>query len=137
MAQWHDPNAKQPIDVGAMELYGSLAPLGAEEEEIAKLRKDEARYRDIAYPGMYGNSRIMIRANPLEHAAWGVNQWNAHLAAQEAQKRRRQLGTDTQQKVATWAELLRNRAQSGTAGRTPPISADVTKPVTTPEDNQE
>jgi hypothetical protein len=72
-----DPN--KPIKAvtkptGYYELMLSLSDLGSKEKALAQQMKlaDEMRTSDM--PGMRGNSRIMVAANPLEFANAGLRQ---------------------------------------------------------------
>ncbi len=98
-----DPNRpQQGRSRKEWELMGDLAPLGATEEEIAAQRKEAARLRGQAQPGMRQVGDVFIKSNPLEHMAWGMNQFNSRWNEGEANRRRREMGTDTQAIIADW-----------------------------------
>jgi hypothetical protein len=61
-------NPNQPMSDRQYELMLSLSDLGPQEDKIKQQMALANEVRGTAMPGMRGNSRIMVKANPLEFA---------------------------------------------------------------------
>lgn len=95
-----DPERKRRLS--EYDLMSRLAPLGAEEEEINHMKAQAKRMREMGQPAGRQAGQMYVAANPLEHGAWLLNQYNARYNQNVGEQRRRGLGTSTQQAVDSW-----------------------------------
>lgn len=103
-----NPNLpQQSMSDRQFDLMNSMSDLGTEEERLKQQMEMAKELRGTEMPGMRGNSRVQVRANPLEFINQAVKTGYGH----------QQFGAG-QTGMKDLADMIRKRANAGRLGPT-------------------
>lgn len=106
------PTPTAPKPRGYYELMLSLSDLGAKEKTLKSQQGLADELRQTPMPGMRGNGRIMVKANPLEFLNSGVRQGLGWKQTYDNQGKQQGLADEIRRRI----QEERNKGMGGSVG---------------------